>query len=545
MIRHASCVRGRRIGKLVLPGLVLLILLAAASGLLVACGGDEGDGGDGGDAQTPTTLRLASAYEFATSWDVRVSGFAESAYLRNMYDGLLIAAAPGSDEEFIPQLAESWEVSEDGMTWSFKLRQGVTFSDGEPFNAEAVKYSFESTMELGEGASYILGNIDSINVVDDYTVEFKLKFPFPLDRVLSACDATYIFSPASKGLTTEEWTGKSFGSGPYMIESYKQGEEYVFVRNPDWWGEWAEGNPETVVLKIIQEFSTQRQALEAGEVDFIYQVDRDSVPGMEGNPDLQVFAVPSVYQYDLVLNTKRAPLDDKTFRQALAWGTPYDDVVAACGGDQLSPRAIGYIPQGMFASSADLPQYEYDVTKAEELLSQAGFPNGEGAPAITLYYLTDVALHSKYAPLVKEAWEELGLKVEMKPILASQWTPLVTGPEDERHDVLCERAYPSFAHGWDMINYQFHTFDPPEYNASYWSTPETDKMLEEAWETEATDPAKAQEMYDQIQTTVLEECPVIPLFDPQEVWAASALIKIAPDALNGFYRGFFWTGVSM
>ncbi len=532
-------------GRLALLGLALLALLVVGSGVVAACGGDDESGG--GQAETPTILRLASAYEFATGWDPRVSGFAEAAYLRNMYDGLLIAAAPGSDEDFIPQLAESWEVSDDGLTWTFKLREGVIFSDGEPFNADAVKYSFDSTMELGEGASYILSGIESVNVVDEYTVDFKLQYAYPLDRVLSACDATYIFSPATEGLEPEDWRGKSFGTGPYMIESYREGDEYVFVRNPNWWGEWKDGNAETVVLKVIQEFTTQRQALEAGEIDFAYQVDRDAVSAMEANSDLQVFSVPSIYQYDLCLNTRRAPLDDKTFRQALAFATPYDDIIAAVGGDTLSPRAIGFVPQGMYGSSTDLPQYEYDPAKAEALLAQAGYPGGEGVPTLKMYYCSDVAGHSKITPLVKEAFENIGLKIEIVPILASQWTATVCDPYPEPglHDIFSERAYGSFAHAYDHLNYQFYTFVPPEYNTSYWSSPETDKMLDEAWATDATDPAKAQEMYDQIQTIVLEEVPVIPIFDLREIWAARSSMEIAPDALNGFYRGFFWTGATL
>jgi peptide/nickel transport system substrate-binding protein len=526
-------------------GLVAIVLFAVASGLVVACGGHNEGGG--GQAETPTTLRLASAYEFATGWDPRVSCFTESAYLRNMYDGLLIMAPPGSDKKFIPQLAESWEVSEDGMTWTFKLRKGVRFSDGEPFNAEAVKYSIESTMKLGQGSAYILDGIDSVEVVDDYTVAFKLKYSFPLDRILSACEASYIFSPATKGMKPEDFAGKSFGTGPYMIKSYKEGDEYVFVRNPNWWGEWKAGNPETVVLKIMQEFSTQQQALEAGEVDFIYQVDRDSVPAMEGNPDLQVFTVPSIYQYDVCLNTRRAPLDNKTFRQALAFATPYDDIIAACGGDTLSPRAIGYVPQGMYGSSTDMPQYNYDPAKAKELLAQAGYPNGEGVHPLKLYYCSDVAMHNKITPLLKEAYEEIGLKIKIMPILASQWTTVVTDPwpAPPVYDLFSERAYGSFAHGYDHLNYQFHSFKPAEWNTTEWSSPETDKLLEEAWKADATDPAKCQELLDEIQRIVLDACPVIPIFDAREVWAARSSIKIAPDALNGYYRGFFWTGVSM
>jgi peptide/nickel transport system substrate-binding protein len=549
MARHVTRTRRHGAGKLVWLAILAILAFAAFSAVLVACGEgeDAGGGGDsgGGDAGEPKTLRLASAYEFATSWDPQASAYAESAYLRNMYDGLLIENPEGSAEKYAPQLATSWSKNEDGTEWTFKLREGVKFSDGTPFNAEAVKYSFDSTKELGQGASYILGFYDSIEVVDEYTVKFIAETPTPFDKLLAATDATYIFSPATKGMKPEDWTGKSFGTGPYMIESYKLGEEYVFVRNPNWWGEWKEGNPDTVVIKVVAEFSTQRQMLEAGEVDFIYQVDRDAVSALQGNADLQVFIVPSIYLYELEFNTLRAPLTEQTVRQALAWALPYDDIIAACGGPELCPKAIGYIPQGMSGSSTDLPQYTYDPEKAKQLLADAGYPNGEGIHPLTLYYLTDVSPHSKYAPLIKEAYEEIGLKIEMKPILASQLTPMATGPKDKRADLICERAYPSINDGHDMINYQFHTFEPPVYNFSYWSSPETDKQLEELWPLEAVDPDAAQELFDEVQTEVLEAMPVAPLFDYKEVWAANKMITIEPEALNAYYRGFFWTGVTM
>jgi len=526
---------------------VLPLLLAVAVASVVACGGSgSGSAGDGSSASpAPKTLRLASSYEFSTSWDPKVAAWGESAYLRNMYDGLLVENPKGSAEQYTPQLATSWTKNADGTEWTFKLREGVKFSDGTPFNAEAVKFSFDSTKKQAEGAAYILDFMDKVTVVDEYTVKFSAKTPTPFDRLLSATDATYIFSPATKGMKPDDWTGKSFGTGPYMIKSYKLGDEYVFVRNPYYWGGWKPGNPDTVVLKVVGEFGTQRQMLEAGEVDFVYQVDRDSVAALQGNQDLQVFIVPSIYLYELEFNTERPPLNDPKVRQALAWATPYDDIIAASGGPEMSPKAIGYIPQGMNGSSADLPQYTYDPAKAKQLLAEAGYPDGKGIHPLSLVYLTDVSPHSKYAPLIKEAYEELGLKIEMKPILVAQLVPLCTGPKDKRGDIVCERAYPSINDGHDLLNYQFHTWDPLIYNFSYWSSPVTDKQLEELWPLEASDPVAAQDLFNTVQTEVLDAMPVAPMFDYKEVWAANKMLTIAPEALNAYYRGFFWTGVTM
>ena len=201
---------------------------------------------------------------------------------------------------------------------------------------------------------------------------------------------------------------------------------------------------------------------------------------------------------------------------------PYDDIIAICGGSEISPKAIGYIPQGMNGSSSDLPQYTYDPEKAKQLLAEAGYPNGEGIHPLTLVYLTDVSPHSKYAPLIKEAYEEIGLKIEMKPILAAssrRWLPV---RRTSATISCCERAYPSINDGHDMINYQFHTWDPLIYNFSYWSSPKTDEQLEELWPMEATrTPWPRRSRSTRSRRRCSPRCRWRPLFDYKEVWAAN------------------------
>ena len=134
----------------------------------------------------------------------------------------------------------------------------------------------------------------------------------------------------------------------------------------------------------------------------------------------------------------------------------------------------------------------------------------------------------------------------MKPILASQLTPMATGPKDKRADLICERAYPSINDGHDMLNYQFRTYRSARVQLHLLvAARTTDKQLAELWPLEATDPAAAQQLFNTIQTEVLTAMPVAPMFDYKEVWAANKTMTVSPEALNAYYRGFFWTGVTM
>ena len=117
--------------------------------------------------------------------------------MANMYEPLLYKNPAGSEETFRPALATSWEVSPNGKVWTFKLREGVKFHDGQPFNAAAVKSSIEATIELGQGYAYLWGNVKSIDVVDDLTVQFTTVNPEPLDTLLSSEYAAWMFSPAA------------------------------------------------------------------------------------------------------------------------------------------------------------------------------------------------------------------------------------------------------------------------------------------------------------------------------------------------------------
>ncbi len=179
------------------------------------------------------------------------SGFSnDNIVTGNAYETLTFYNPPGSATEISPKLATSWDTSADGLTWTFHLREGVKFHDGSDFNAAAVKFSIERTMKLGLGAAYIFDPVDAINVIDDHTVEFKLKYTAPLDLIMATGYAAWIMSPTAVGDKTGDWfnAGHDAGTGPYMIDSYDVGQRLVMKKFDGYWGGWQDGQFDTVVF---------------------------------------------------------------------------------------------------------------------------------------------------------------------------------------------------------------------------------------------------------------------------------------------------------
>jgi len=518
------------------------ILTAVLVATLVMIGAFAGGCGGGGESSTTTTtdtglLRVAS-WLTVTTWDPRASAADEPMFLANLYEPLLYANPPGSAEPFTPCLATSWEVSKDGMTWTFHLREGVTFHDGEPFNAEAVKYSIEATQEMDLGAAYIWYPVEKINVVDDYTVEMQCSYPAALDRVATSMYGAWIFSPATKGKDADWWNmPNEAGTGPYKLVSYAPNEETVFERYPDYWGGWTEGQPEKVVMKYVDEAATQRQMLEAGEVDFADGLSRDAIPAMKNNSNVTVLDVPSVQNMVVMFNTKNKPLDDVKVRQALSYAVNYADVIAVAT-NGFAKQARGPIPYTLYPYDPATPQYTYDPAKAKQLLAEAGHP--DGGFTVTMTYASDDAFGSKLAPVLKENFADVGVTLDLQPLLFEQQWAKAKGPAKDRQDLFELVWWPGFPDGYDSLYSLFHTEEEPLWNMAYWSNPEYDDTIDTAFSEEPVDPEKAQQLYNEAQKMVVDEALALYLFDQDSLYGALPTLKLQDAALNPNYTSVLY-----
>ena len=263
-------------------------------------------------------------------------------------------------------LAESYEKSDDGLTWTFKIRQGVKFHDGADLNAEAVKYSIDRTMRMQQGASYIWMAVSSIDVVDEYTVQFNLEWPSPMDLVVSTGYAAYILSPQSVTSDDSEWfsSGKECGTGPYMLQSQVPGDEVVLTRNEEYWNGWEGEHFDKVVIKKVTETSSRRQMIEKGEADVTLYLPYEDIEALREKEGVALYEEISYMNVASYFNTKKAPLDNKKVRQALSYAFPYGDVIKYVLGG-FGSQGRGPVPAGLWGHGAELFQYSHNMGQGQ------------------------------------------------------------------------------------------------------------------------------------------------------------------------------------
>lgn len=485
---------------------ILLVLLLFLVASLAFAGGQ----GDVKQEDLAKRILLVASVDSITTWDPSASYSTEIAYFTNFYEGLIRATPPGSEKPFEPLLATDWKASPDGLVWTFNLRKGVKFHDGTDFKADAVKYSFERTMELGLGAAFILDPIKEIKILDDYTVEFHLSYAAPLDRIVASAYGTWIFSPATKE-KPREWfeDGNVAGTGPYMLESYKPDQELILKKFPQYWRESSQPGMEQVVIRIVKDAVTMQNMLEAGQADVVTLVPQESLKSVDGRPDCKVLLGPSFMNYAIHLNTRRPPLDNVLVRQAISYAIPYQDIIKASVAE-LGRQAAGPIPFGQFGFNSELPTYKCDLQKAKELMSKAGFPNGINR-TLVFTFAAENAAHQAYAPLIKEGLERIGIPVEIRPIMwTAQWE-LMKGDPAKAQDLGALLWWPTFNDPYETLASLWRTEKKPFFNFAYYSNPEYDKIIDEAYAT--PDTKKALELYKKAQELLVREAPSVYLFD--------------------------------
>jgi len=466
-------------------------------------------------------LRVAATAS-VTTWDPSASFSTEALYMANIYEPLIWIRPDGT---FEPALAESWEVSDDGLVWTFHLREGVKFHDGSTLNADAVVASIERTREMGTGASWIWWMVESIEALDDMTVQFTLSTPYPLDRVAASTYAAWIMSPDAAEKDSDWFEqGNEAGTGPWMLESYTPDEEIVLTRFEGYWGGWDDDQFDKVVIRIVPEQVVQAQMLEGGEVDLALSLPVETYEKFQADPNFVVYEDDTLFNYVGLLNTQKEPLNDKLVRQAIAYAIPYEDIVAV-GAGGLGQQARGPVPHGLWPYSDEVGQYTYDPEKARELLAEAGYP--DGGFSLVLTHAAENLSEERFAPVIRDALAEIGIDVEIRPMLWSQQWEMAKGDPAEAQDIFLLLWWPTISDGYDNLSSMFHCEDEPFFNLCYYCNPEYDELIDTALELTATDPETAQQMYIEAMNILVEDSPALFLYDTR-------VFRPVPTYLTGY-----------
>jgi peptide/nickel transport system substrate-binding protein len=463
-----------------------------------------------------------------TTWDPVASFSTEAAYMANVYEQLLRINPPGSAEKFTPLLAERWESNEDGTVWTFYLRPNVTFHDGEPMNAEAVKISIETAKDRA-GASFIWWMLDNVEVVDDLTVKFNLSASAPIDLIASSLYGAWIVSPkALEAAAADEnfWNdGTSYGTGPYMVESYTPDQEIVFTRNESYWGGWKDNQFDKVLVQIVTEATTQQQMLEGGDADLVTRIPIENYDAFKNNPGYTYYEEPSFFNYVGFFNTLRPPLDNIKVRQALSYAIPYDDIITI-GAKGLGTQSRGPVPAGVWPWSPDVDQYTYDLEKAKSLLAEAGYEGG--GFDLRLTYAAENDTEAAFAPLIKDSYEQIGVNVTLEAIAFNQqWEEAKSDPANAQ-DMFLLLYWPTYSDaGSDNLWSMFYYTEKPFFNLSYWNNPDFNALVDEAIGLTVSDPVTSQEKYVEAMNLLVDEAPGLFFFDTKAVF-------IIPNHIGGF-----------
>lgn len=427
-----------------------------------------------------------------------------------------------------PQLAESWDISEDGLTYTFHLRQGVKFHNGQEMTAEDVKYSLERQLDpdVGSAGRGDLTMIESIEVIDPYTLEITLIEP--TGPFLTALGGRYnAVIPKDSAPDGDTLRREALGTGPYMVSEFVPTERLVLTKNPDY---WQEGVPllDEIVIQVIPDEQTILAGLRAGNIDMAILEDANSYMLLEGDQNIVLERTPAIKIDTLELPPDFEQLQDVRVRQAILLALDKEAIMEA--GIQGLGRVVGGMPPAMsywYLPPEELPNQQRDVERARELLAEAGYPDGFELPIRTIIGYATMAAD---APVIAANLRDVGIDVSIDTVDLGVWI------EDWRN-----RREPPTRNAWggfmdpDLLYYRhFHT-PPKGMDFRRWNSAEADELLDKGRST--IDPAERKRYYDEIQRLMAEEAPMIPLYSPDLLVARQPYVQGYTQHPSGWYYG--------
>ena len=498
---------------------LLLGLVTVAS--VVACGGSGGSsenaGSAGGGSASGPTLRMVGG-DPLTLDPALVTDAISATYIVEIFSGLVTI---DKDLKLAPDIAKSWDVSPDGKTYTFHLRDDVVFQQTyRQVTATDFKYSMERAVNpdtastvaeayLGDivGARDMINGtasqISGIEVVDDFTLRITIDEPKPYFLAKMACPTSFVVDKTQVEDDQRNWTKKPHGTGPFMVKEWKLGESLTLQANERYYA----GAPSVKTVNFMLSGGSQLTMYEDDEVDVAGISINDIERALDANDPLhsEYLSADSMSVSYLGFNTQKPPFDDPKVRQAFGLAIDRDKIVEVVLKDMV-PVAHSIMPPGLPGYNSSATAGAYDPEKAKQLLAESRYGGPSGLPKITLSQVGAGATAGNDIQAMVEMWKQnLGVEVEI------QQTDQATFWQD-----LDKRSYQMFAAGWvmdypdpeDILDILFNS--KSHQNSTGYSNPEVDQLLVQA-RTEQ-DSAKRMTLYQQVEQLILADVPWVPLY---------------------------------
>jgi peptide/nickel transport system substrate-binding protein len=493
-------------------------LLQTSGGLVSALalgGGAASRSASAAQDVTPGGTLVSMVVAEPTSMDI-ASGTGQHNYsmMCNVFENLLEYEPTGFATK--PALAESYEVSEDGMVYTFKLREGVKFHDGETMDAEAVQFSYQRIMDP-DNEYYQMGQpfplidfwyeaIDpkQIEVQDEMTVVFNLKKPHSTLDAFLAWPAAAVVSPAAVKEYGPEFRNNPVGTGPFQFKEWMPNQRLELVRYDDYWK--GSAALDGIVFRPIVEEQTRVTELQAGNIDFAYDLPPDNVAQLRTAPEVNFFETPLGHVWFLVMNTKAGPTADVKVRQAVAYAINSELIISEILQGTGVP-ANGPVPSaiGAMYGQESLPYYTYDPEKARSLLAEAGLEGGFQ----TRFWVPQSGSGMQSPRTMGEAIQanlaEVGIMAEIE---VSEWGAYLEqyakGMPDDVAFAQCS-WFATDARNIPNLTLTCSTVSPAGYNAGYFCNEDVDGLITEF--TNTLDLTRQGEILAELQKLVMDEVP--------------------------------------
>jgi peptide/nickel transport system substrate-binding protein len=460
------------------------LIMAAASLVafgLTACGSSGGSGAPNGSSTAtasgkPTgTLTITTDEPPQTFDPIQSTNSTVDQMNLNDYN-TLVQYPPGQNAALQPQLATSWTISQDGLTYTFNLASGVKFHDGSPFTATDVAFTLNRVKKLNIGVASELGPFQGAKVLSPTKVELSLSRPYA--PFLDALSRIYILEAAllSKNLGSDDgqtWLGThDAGTGPYELSSYVSGSTATFNYFPQYFQGWNGHHVAQVVYKFIASPSAEQEALTSGQANIAMNIARSSLPAFKSRPGYVVDSAKTLEEFYVYMNTQSGPTKSLLVREALSYAYNYSAHISNIL-DGYGVEASGPLPSGMDCH-VNITQPTYNLKKAAALLQQAGYAH----TTLTMNYEPETFEQADSFLLLQSDLKQIGVTVKAVPSTFPQTMTMLKSPSSTPN-LIAIYAFPVTPNPNEVLYQDYYSgFDNGVgYNFAQYKNPALDKIL--------------------------------------------------------------------